>query len=185
MKHTFLPGLKGASLISVMVLGSLVPAMADYDYPLTENEVQYYMKTYERTFNRQNPCQIAKMLSPDAEVRISVDNKTFEMNRGGYTRLLQSKFQDLSKYRYVSNVKSVTINGNKATVWVTAYEKIEGPEGPAAKVHEAMAVVEKRMKNNKAYLVTTLVADTVKASAPPEPKKDPNDPNNIGNPPAT
>ncbi len=134
-------------------------ALANYTSPLTESEVKYYVKHLERTFNAHNADKIIRFLCPEAMVRVSVDNKTYEMNRSMYQRLLKESFQDVTQYRYLSNVKSVTINGNRAFVTLDVYEKLEGPAGPVTNAYEELLVVEKRQRDQAAYLVTTLLSD--------------------------
>lgn len=131
---------------------------SNYPPPITQSEVKVFLKRLERLTNRKNYLPFVKAIAWDGVVQeTNPAGETYYFDRDSYMDKKQGEFKDLTEYQFRQSIESVDINGKRAYVRATAYQKMEGPNGSKVQMIREMGIVEKR----KGKLYFTLLATRI------------------------
>lgn len=112
---------KGARLgLFIGAIGAqslITPAFA-----MSQSDISSYAAAMRSAANNQNIAQISKLISDDAIIALSRNNKTTSLDKEGYLQLLQKNWAKASDYQYNIEISDVVISGSQARAQVHTTE---------------------------------------------------------------
>ncbi|MBY0402737.1 MAG: hypothetical protein K2X66_02480 [Cyanobacteria bacterium] len=127
----------------------------DFPPSISASEVKVFLKGLERQTNKRNYLSYVRAIAWDGVVQETSNGQTLYLDRKTYLERRKDAFKDLTAYQFRQSIESVDVNGKKAYVRTTCFEKAEGPEGLKVSMIKEMGVLEKRKGKLYFTLLTT------------------------------